>query len=149
MRIFQLAFATAIAALALLAGCGRSQPRPDTVRAPNIPASFDVTLVADKDNQFDLDGAPLSEEDLKSAFRYRQEESLPMGTVLLKRGEKEKIKNEHIVELARIAHQLHFRAFIDEKGEVSEIVAQTKEQAEGKPAAPAAPEHPNPDGGMR
>ncbi|HEU4663912.1 MAG TPA: hypothetical protein VFS55_07765 [Dokdonella sp.] len=122
----------ALAALAgLLVACGGGRARPDTVAAPNIPASFDVTIVADKDNQFDLDGAPLTSEDLKSAFRYRQEEKLPMGSVLLKRGEKEKVKNEHIIALARIAYEMKFSAFLQEKdGTISELRAQTKEEAD-------------------
>lgn len=122
-----------LAMLALLAigvaACGRDEVRPDQVQqAPNIPASFDVTLLADKDNQFDFDGAPLTEEDLKSAFRYRQEESLPMSTVLLKRGEKQKVKNEHIVSLARVAFQMKFKAYVQSKnGEISEVQAQVKD----------------------
>ncbi|HEY6942122.1 hypothetical protein [Dokdonella sp.] len=124
----------ALAALAgLLVACGGGRARPDTVPAPNVPASFDVTIVADKDNQFDLDGAPLTSEDLKSAFRYRQEEKLPMGSVLLKRGEKEKVKNEHIIALARMAYEMKFSAFLQEKdGSISELRAQTKEEAEKK-----------------
>ena len=124
-------------ALALLAGllvaCGGGRARPDSVPPPNVPSTFDVTIVADKDNQFDFDGAPLNAEDLKSAFRYRQEEKLPMGSVLLKRGEKEKVKNEHIIALARIAYEMKFSAFLQEKdGSISELRAQTKEEAEKK-----------------
>jgi hypothetical protein len=67
-----------------------------------------------------------------------------MATVLLKRGEKQKIKNEYIVALARIAYQMNFRAFILENdGTISEIRAQVKdadEQAKPKPdAAKPAP----------
>lgn len=122
-----------IAMLALLASvvvaCGRDEVRPDQVQqAANIPASFDVTLLADKDNQFDFDGAPLTEEDLKSALRYRQEESLPVSTVLLKRGEKQKVKGEHLVSLARVAFQLKINAYVQSKnGEISEVRAQVKD----------------------
>lgn len=122
-----------LAALALVtigvAACGRGDVRPDQVQqAENIPASFDVTLLADKDNQFDFDGAPLTEEDLKSAFRYRQEESLPMSSVLLKRGEKQKVKGEHLVSLARVAYQLKINAYVQNKnGEISEVRAQVKD----------------------
>jgi hypothetical protein len=122
-----------IGMLALLASvvvaCGRDDVRPDQVQqAANIPASFDVTLVADKDGQFDFDGAPLTEEDLKSALRYRQEESLPVSTVLLKRGEKQKVKSEHLVSLARVAFQLKINAYVQSKnGEISEVRAQVKD----------------------
>ena len=64
------------AALALvafaLAACGGRVNKELLAQASNIPASFDVTLIADKDNQFDYDpnggtnGAPLTEEDLDS-----------------------------------------------------------------------------------
>jgi hypothetical protein len=122
-----------IGALALLAtlvaACGRDAVRADQVQqASNIPASFDVTLIADKDNQFDFDGAPLTEEDLKSALRYRQEESLPVATVLLKRGEKQKVKSEHLVSLARVAFQLKINAYVQAKdGTISEVRAQVKD----------------------
>ena len=128
--------ALALAAV-LLAACGRGSTKANMVQAANIPAGFDVTVIAAKDNQFDYDGAPLTEEDLKSAFRYRQEESLPMSTVLMKRGEKEKIKKEHIISLARVAYQLHFKAYLEENnGQISEIQAQAKDQATPTPDAP-------------
>ncbi|TCO40448.1 hypothetical protein [Dokdonella fugitiva] len=135
MRSFPIGSILRGSALALLAGllvaCGGGRARPDSVPAPNVPSSFDVTILADKDNQFDFDGAPLNSEDLKSAFRYRQEEKLPMSTVLLKRGEKEKVKNEHIVALARIAYEMKFSAFLQEKdGSISELRAQTREEAD-------------------
>jgi hypothetical protein len=137
MRSFPIGSILRGGALALLASllvaCGGDRARPDTVPAPNVPSSFDVTIVADKDNQFDFDGAPLNSEDLKCAFRYRQEEKLPMGSVLLKRGEKEKVKNEHIIALARIAYEMKFSAFLQEKdGSISELRAQTKEETEKK-----------------
>lgn len=131
MRSFSIGSSCKLIALALaallLVACHRGRNKPDTVPDANIPAGFDLTLIADKDTQFDLDGAPLTTEDLRSALRYRQEESLPMATILLKRGEKEKIKNEHIVALARIAYQMKFRAFVEEKDQIAEIKAQLKD----------------------
>lgn len=122
--------AAIVLAVALLASCGgHGAAKIDAVQAANIPADFDVTLLADKDNQFDYDGAPLTSEDLKSAFRYRQEESLPMSTVLLKRGEKQKIRKEHISTLARIAMQMKFKAFMLEgDGKISELQTSGKDQ---------------------
>ncbi len=123
----------------LLAACWGGRTKPDAVKSADVPSAFDVTLIAAKDSQFDYDGAPLTEEDLRSALRYRQEESLPIATVLLKRGEKEKIKKEHIISLARVAYQMHFKAFMEEKdGQISQILAQAKE-----PEQPA-PEHKHP-----
>jgi outer membrane lipopolysaccharide assembly protein LptE/RlpB len=119
-----LKLAALVAAAALMSACWRGGGTKDHVvqQAANIPASFDVTVLADKDNQFDFDGAPLTSEDLKSAFRYRQEESLPMSSVLLKRGEKQKVKKEHEAALARIAEQMHFKAYVeDSDGVISEL----------------------------
>lgn len=146
MRSFPMGPTLKLVALActavLLAACfGSGRSKPDPVQAADIPSSFDVTLIADKDNQFDFDGAPLTEEDLKSALRYRQEESLPMATVLIKRGEKEKIKNTHIVSLARVAYQMHFKAYMLEKnGQISQILAQAKEPAASVPESKPTPE---------
>lgn len=114
-------------AAVLLVACGRGRTKSDFVQSADIPAGFDVTLLADKDNQFDYEGAPLTVEDLRSALRYRKDESLPISTVLLKRGEKQKIKNEHIIALARIAYQMSFKAYMEDDGSISEIRAQLKE----------------------
>jgi hypothetical protein len=121
LRAFALA-----GALVLLAACGsKAVVVPNVAQAPNIPATFDVTLLADKDNQFDFDGAPLTPEDLRGAFRYRIEEHLPMSTVLLKRGEKQKIKKEHMSTLARIALEMKFKAFVLENdGAISQLVTE-------------------------
>ena len=133
MRSFSIGHILKVAALALavslLAACSLfgGGKKGVVTQAGNIPAAFDVTIIADKDNQFDLDGAPLTSEDLKSAFRYRQEQSLPMSTVLLKRGEKEKVKNEHRLAITRIAHDMNFKVYEEEKGGViSELVASTR-----------------------
>jgi hypothetical protein len=137
---------TALVVLAfVVAACGGRVNKDMIAQASNIPASFDVTLIADKDNQFDYDpeggtnGAPLTEEDLKSALRYRKEQNLPCSTVIVKRGEKERIKNEHIVALARVAYQLKMRAFMQAKdGTISELVAQAKSD-ETAPTTPPPP----------
>ncbi len=111
--------------IVLLAACGHDAIRPNAVQAINIPSAFDVTLLADKDNQFDFDGAPLTPMDLRSAFRYRQEESLPMSTVLLKRGEKQKVRKQHLSALLLIAQEMHFKVYVLEKGgEISELQPQ-------------------------
>jgi len=114
---------TALAVVvALVAACG-GRAKPDSVtRAVDVPAQFDVVLVAEKDTQFDYLDAPLTAEDLRSALRYRMEESLPMNTVLLKRGEKERVRDAHIVAVARMAVEMKFKAYVQEKkGEINEI----------------------------
>lgn len=135
MRVSWLAALVCAAAFALSA-CGRGVSKDLVTQGANIPPSFDVTLIADKDNQFDYDGAPLTEEDLRSALRYRKEQNLACDTVIVKRGEKERIKNEHIIALARVAYQLKMRAFMQAKdGTISELVAQTKtDETAAKPA---------------
>ena len=126
-----LSAALVFVAAALLSACGGRAVKGSLAQPAVVPAGFDVTIIADKDNQFDLDGAPLTEEDLRSALRYRKDQNLPVASVLMKRGEKEKIKNEHIIALARIAYQLNIKAYIQDKsGEISEIRAQLKESDE-------------------
>jgi hypothetical protein len=132
MRSFSIGSTLRFGALLVFAGflaaCGGGGARPDKVQEADIPSSFDVTLLAEKDTQFDFEGAPLTVEDLKSAFRYRLEQKLPMATVILKRGEKEKVKKEHILALARIAYDMKFNLYVLEKdGEISEIRSKAKE----------------------
>ena len=148
-RIPWLAALVCAAAFALSACGGRGVSKDLLTQAANIPASFDVTLIADKDNQFDYDGAPLTEEDLRSALRYRKDQNLPVATVIVKRGEKERIKNEHIIALARVAYQLKIRAFMQAKdGTISELRAQAKEDENAKPTPPAhGVDPPPPPGG--
>jgi hypothetical protein len=124
--------AALVCVLALIvSACGGRAIKGNLTQPAVVPTGFDVTIVADKDNQFDLDGAPLTEEDLRSALRYRKEQNLPVATVLMKRGEKEKIKNEHIIGLARVAYQLNIKAYIQDKsGEISEVRAQLKDSEE-------------------
>lgn len=110
----------------VLAACSRGT-RSDAALAPaNAQASFDVTLTAEKDDQFDYQNVPLTAQDLRAALNYRKEQGLPMKTVLLKRGAKNRIKDSHIVVLAKIAVALGFTSYIDDKGVVSEIQTTTK-----------------------
>ncbi|MBK7209218.1 MAG: hypothetical protein WAR01_14015 [Dokdonella sp.] len=116
----------------VVAACSRDS-RSDAARGPVVtPASYDVTLIAEKDGQFDYQDVPLTAQDLRAALNYRKEQGLPMKTLLLKRGEKNRIKDSHIVALARIAVALEFTAYLEEKGEINEIRATTK--AEPEPA---------------
>jgi len=124
--------------IVLLAACGGGPTKGDIVQAANIPASFDVTIFSAKDNQFSYDGAPLTEEDLKSALRYRKEQNLPVATVLMKRSDDQKIKNEHVISLARVAYQMNLKAYVQDKdGTISEIRAQVKDSEEQPKPKPA------------
>jgi hypothetical protein len=131
----QLAYLAAVLVVTLLLGaCGSGTSKSDVVQSANIPKAFDVTVLAEKDTTFDYEGAPLTAEDLRSALRYRKEEKLPVATILMKRGEKQKIKYDHIIALARIAYQMNIKAYIQEKnGEISEIRAQVKDDEAQKP----------------
>jgi hypothetical protein len=100
---------------AVLAACGRNDIKKGTSDIPvaNAPTAFDLTVAADKDGQFDVDGATLTAEDLRGHIRYRNEPGHgPVHTVLLKPGEKEKIKNTHVAAMASIARDLKLEAYV-------------------------------------
>jgi len=101
---------------AALAACGsRDEIKKGTsdIATSNAPTTFDLTVAAEKDNQFDLDGATLTGEDLRGHIRYRNEPGhQPVHTILLKSGEKEKIKNTHVAALASIARDLKLEAYV-------------------------------------
>lgn len=120
-RILRGSLLALISALALAACGGRA--RPDAVAAPNIPASFDVTLIADKDGQYDLDGATLPEEDVKGHLRYLRDQNKPAQSVFLKRVGKQKMTERHIQGLARIGLELKVRTYLQEKEgmEITEV----------------------------
>lgn len=101
--------------LGALAACGRDDIKTGTTDiAANAPAQYDLTLLADKDGQFDFDGATLSAEDLRGHIRYLDEAGRPVKTILLKRGEKEKIKNTHVASLASVARDLKVTAYVED-----------------------------------
>ena len=107
--------AVALVGAALAACGGRDEIKKGTsdIAASNAPTTFDLTVAAEKDNTFDLDGATLTGEDLRGHIRYRNEPGhQPVHTVLLKSGEKEKIKNTHIAALAGIARDLKLEAYV-------------------------------------
>ncbi|HSX59981.1 MAG TPA: hypothetical protein VLF18_07275 [Tahibacter sp.] len=118
----------ALAASLALSACG-GRTRPDAVAAPNIPATFDLTLVADKDGQFDLNGATLSEEDVKGHLRYLRDENKPANSVFLKRDGKQKVTERHIQGLARIGLELKVRTYLQEKPDMEITEVRTESAA--------------------
>ena len=101
--------------LGLLAACGHDDLKKGTSDVTNAPAQYDLVLRADKDGQFDLEGATLTAEDLRSHIRYRNEPgNQPVHTLVLKPGEKEKIKNTHVSALAGIARDLKIMAYVED-----------------------------------
>ena len=111
-----------------LAACFGGARNEELVRSEDVPTEFDVVLLAEKDDQFDFTGVPLTAEALRDAMRYRKDEALPLRSVLLKRGEKQKVTDTHILSLMRVAQELGFRAWVQQKGEIGEIRAQTRSQ---------------------
>jgi hypothetical protein len=110
-------------ALAALAACGgRNEIKGGTAEVVNVPSQYDLVLAADKDGQFDLDGATLAPEDVRGHIRYLNEVNKPVRTVLLKAGEKQKIRNQHIAELAGMARDLKIEAYVqDDDGKLKVI----------------------------
>ena len=101
--------------LGALAACGRDDIKKGTTDvAANAPTQYDLTVLADKDGQFDFDGATLNAEDLRGHIRYLDEAGRQVRTILLKRGEKEKIKNTHVASLAGIARDLKVTAYVED-----------------------------------
>ena len=100
--------------LAMAAACGRDEIKQGTSDVgTTVPAQYDLIVRADKDGNFDLEGATLTAEDLRSHIRYRNEPgNVPVHTLLLETGEKEKIKNTHVAALAGIARDLKIAAYV-------------------------------------
>jgi hypothetical protein len=111
--------------VAMLAACGRDAIKSGTTDVVDAPASYDLSVKADKDGQFDFDGATLSAEDLRGHLRYLAEVGKPVHAILLTPGEKEKIKNTHVAALASISRDLKITAYVtdnDGKTKVIKIV---------------------------
>jgi hypothetical protein len=101
--------------VALLAACGgRDAIDKGTSDIPvaDVPATFDLTVAADKDGQFDFKGASLTREDLAGHIRYLAEVGKPVHTLLLKTGEKQKITNTHVAALAGICRDLKITGYV-------------------------------------
>lgn len=98
--------------LAALAACGRNNVKEGTSEPTVSPTQYDLVLRADKDGQFDLDGATLDLQTLRDHIRYRNDTGQPVRTILLKRGEKEKITNTQVAGLAGIARDLKAEAYV-------------------------------------
>jgi hypothetical protein len=113
-RMLQIAVIASL--IGLLAACGgRDDLKKDaTDVTSDAPSSYDLTVAADKDGQFDFDGASLAAEDLRGHIRYLNESGHPVHSILLKRGEKEKIKNTHVGVLAGISRDMKITAYVQD-----------------------------------
>ena len=111
--------------IALMAACGGHAIKNGTTDAADVPQAYDLSIKADKDGQFDFDGATLTAEDLRGHIRYLTEVGKPVHAILLTRGEKEKITNVHIAALASICRDLKIIAYVkdnDDRVKVIKIV---------------------------
>ena len=111
-RMLQIAVIASL--IGVLSACGgRDDLKKDATDVTSEePASYDLTVAADKDGQFDFDGASLAAEDLRGHIRYLNESGHPVHSILLKRGEKEKIKNTHVGVLAGISRDMKITAYV-------------------------------------
>lgn len=115
--------------LAALAACGRDNIKENTAEPVVSPQQYDLVVRADKDGQFDLDGATLDVQTLRDHIRYRDENGQPVRTILLKRGEKQKVTNQQVAGLAGIARDLKAEAYVldnDDRLKVIQIADEGK-----------------------
>ena len=108
--------------IVVLAACGRDDIKKGTKDADNVPANYDLSVKADKDGQFDFDGATLTAEDLRGHIRYLNETGKPVHAILLVRGEKEKIKNTHVAALASISRDLKITAYVTDNDGKTKVI---------------------------
>jgi len=100
---------------AMLAACGGGEDlKKGTTEVTSVPTQYDLTVLADKDGQFDFDGATLTAEDLRGHIRYLDESGHTVKTIMLKRGEKEKIKNTHVAAMAGMSRDLKITCYIED-----------------------------------
>ena len=108
--------------LAALAACGRDNIKEGTSEPTVSPQQYDLVVRADKDGQFDLDGATLDTQTLRDHIRYRNDTGQPVHTILLKRGEKQKVTNQQVAGLAGIARDLKVEAYVLDNDERLKII---------------------------
>jgi hypothetical protein len=108
--------------IAVLAACGRNDIKNGTKDIDSPPVSYDLSVKADKDGQFDFDGATLTPEDLRGHIRYLAETGKPVHAILLTRGEKEKVKNTHVAALASISRDLKITAYVTDNDGKTKVI---------------------------
>ena len=114
-----------VLALLLVGGCFKRTRPGEEFSTADIPTTFDVTITAAKDGLYEYNEVPLTSVDLKDAMRYRKDQAQPLATVLMQRGEKQRVTDSYISTIARLSHELGFRAFIKDKEGISEIRTST------------------------
>jgi len=111
-------------ALSLVAACSSNAIKDNAAAAPaSTPPQYDLVVLADKDGQFEFEGATLNAEDLRGHIRFRNETSQPVRTILLKRGEKQKVTNQHVAGMAGVARDLKVEAYVEDNDGKLKIIA--------------------------
>ncbi len=108
--------------VAVLAACGRNDIKNSTTDVEGAPATYDLSVKADKDGQFDFDGATLTAEDLRGHIRYLNETGKTVHAILLTRGEKEKITNVHVAALASLSRDLKITAYVTDNDGRTKVI---------------------------
>jgi hypothetical protein len=107
---------------AALAACGGTSELKHSATVANVPQQYDLSLEADKDGQFDFDGATVDKETVRGHIRYLNDAGKPVHSVFLKRGEKQKVTNAHILALSSIARDLKLDVYVqDNDGKLSVV----------------------------
>lgn len=99
---------------AVLAACGGTSELKHSSTVANVPTQYDLSLMADKDGQFEFDSATIDKETVRGHIRYLNESGHPVHAVFLKRGEKQKVTNPHILALTSIARDLKFDLYVED-----------------------------------
>src|SRR5512140_894761 len=63
---------------AALAACGGTSELKHSSTVADVPAQYDLSLAADKDGQFDYDGATVDKETVRGHIRYLNESGRPV-----------------------------------------------------------------------
>ncbi len=98
----------------------------------NVPAQYDMTIGAYKDNQFTLGGAVLSAPDLEAHFRYLQDQKQLPKSVLLEDTDSAKVSNADLEEFASLQLSFKFTGYVMHKGKLTLMSAVEAPKAKGK-----------------
>jgi len=118
--------------VAVLAACGGTSELKHSQTVANVPGQYDMSLEADKDGQFDYDGATIDKETVRGHIRYLNDSGRPVHSIFLKRGEKQKVTNAHILALSSIARDLKLDVYVqDNDGKLSVVKIVDDEPGKG------------------
>lgn len=126
----RLGGAAMLATMFALAACNANVRRGGETTTV-VPANYDMTISAYKDNQFMLDGAVLSATDLEAHFRYLKDVKKLPKAVLLQDGDKTKVSNPDLEEFASLQLTFGFTGYVMHKGKLtlmSAVEAKKKEK---------------------